>query len=172
MSFVETGSKPARPHGWRKFWYSGDTAGVRGRDLCYSIGLKPGKGKSMQIPEWAVVIGRVCVMAEALKPGVRGALRQAAKLLAADPELAAAVMAAERLGGGRAALKALKAIGIPEKPADVLEREELARHERKRRTEAAYARRMLAMHRTRLAREDRLVKKWAKKVRRFEKEGF
>lgn len=165
-------TRPPFSNGTRSYWYTNASATVRARDLCYSIGLKPPRGGSMQIPAWAVVIGRVATPGAIARTGVRGALRNAAKVCAADPVAADALCAAERLGGLPAALKTAKQLGEPERSAEQEVLDRLAEKERVRKRRADYARRMLLEHQRKLAREERLVKKWAAKVRRYEKEGF
>lgn len=156
----------------RRFWYEAPNALTRARDLCYSIGMRPPRGRSLQVPEWAEVIGRLVGGGHARKPGAKAQLRRAALVLMRAPEAAAAVCSADRLGGSLAALRAVIAVADPPRSAEQEELDRLAEREQARKRRADYARRMLAEHKTKLAREERLVKKWAAKVRRYEKEGF
>jgi len=167
----------ARPVGWTlgdelkhksrkkpKFWWADDNHVIRARDLCFSIGMRPPRGTSFKIPEWAIVIARLAGSAAHLR-GVSHArikLRRAAQLLHDDPELVDALLAAERLGGLPASRRSIIAL-VDDRPKP----EELRAKVRARRLKLA--RDLLAMHKSRLRREERLVKKWAAKVRRLER---
>jgi hypothetical protein len=111
-----------------------------------------------------IVIARLAGSAAHLR-GVSHArikLRTAAQLLHDDPELVDALLAAERLGGLPASRRSIIAL-VDDRPKP----EELRAKVRARRLKLA--RDLLAMHKSRLRREERLVKKWAAKVRRLER---